>query len=251
MAFPSKTSSATKPSLQELEAFKSALAKDGYCLFPNVVPKDRLSRLNAGLVEEFDRARKSGELFSGGGLFSGHLNCFPGRDARFALDALEARGILDLIRAAFPNAERLPNVGCNFNLPNSVTQHYHADRNFIDHFIIANVAVVDTDLSNGAIDMVPGTQQKFYKYWRFALERPDRASIRIPMRQGDVLVRTRTSGTAACPITRPSQGRCSRSPGKTAAPLKAIRSQSTKERSHFGRTGSGRTFLVGSANARL
>ena len=52
-----------------------------------------------------------------------------------------------------------------------------------------NVAVVDTDLSNGAIDMVPGSHKKFYKYWRFAMERPNRAAIRIPMRQGDVLVR--------------------------------------------------------------
>ena len=90
----------------------------------------------------------------------------------------------------FPKAVRLPNVGCNFNLPGSVTQHYHADRNFLDDFLIANVAVVDTDLANGAIDVIPGTHKKFYKFWRFAVERTARGSVRIPMKQGDVLVRT-------------------------------------------------------------
>ena len=106
---------------------------------------------------------------------SGHLNSFPGEESRFVYDALVEHGIVDLVKAVFPKAVRLPNVGCNFNLPGSVTQHYHADRNFLDHFIIANVAVVDTDLRNGAIEVVPGTHRKFYKFWRFALERPHRA----------------------------------------------------------------------------
>ena len=56
--------------------------------------------------------------------------------------------------------------------------------------MIVNVAVVDTDLQNGAIDVVPGTQSKFYKFWRFALERPHRNNARLPLKQGDVLVRT-------------------------------------------------------------
>ena len=84
----------------------------------------------------------------------------------------------------------MPNIGCNFNLPNSVTQHYHADRDFTRAFMIANVAVVDTVVENGAIELIAGTHKKFYKYWRFAVERPYRNSIRIPMKQGDILVRT-------------------------------------------------------------
>ena len=165
------------------------LVDDGYVVFKNVVSRDALSRLSASLAEEFDRAKTSGKLFSGGGLFSGHLNCFPGAGVRFVYEALQERGIIDLVKSVFPKAQRPPNVGCNFNLPGSVTQHYHADRNYLDYFMIVNVAVVDTDLSNGAIDMVPGSHKKFYKYWRFAMERPNRAAIRIPMRQGDVLVR--------------------------------------------------------------
>jgi hypothetical protein len=174
---------------EDAETFKQALADDGYFVFKNVVSPERLTRLAGKIGDEFDRAKRSGQLFSGGGLFSGHLNCFPGAESRFAYDAIQAHGIVDLIKTVFPKAQRLPNVGCNLNLPNSVAQHYHADRNFLDNFMIANVAVVDTDLTNGAIDLIPGTHKKFYKYWRFAMERADRLSTRVPMHQGDVLVR--------------------------------------------------------------
>jgi hypothetical protein len=175
---------------QDLAKFKQAFAEDGYLIFRNVVPQQRLADLQKRILDEFERAKRSGQLFSGGGLISGHLNCFPGEESRFAYDALQEHGIIDLIKAIFPKAVRLPNVGCNLNLPNSVAQHYHVDRNFLDDFMIANVAVVDTDLQNGAMDLVPGTHKKFYKFWRFVVERPHRASLRVLMKQGDVVVRT-------------------------------------------------------------
>jgi hypothetical protein len=176
--------------LEDPDKLKQAFAEDGYFILRNVVSPERLSLLRTRILEEFERAKQAARLFSGGGLISGHLNCFPGEESRFAYDALQEQGIIDLIKAIFPKAVRLPNVGCNLNLPNSVAQHYHVDRNFLDDFIIANVAVVDTDLENGAIDLVPGTHKKFYKFWRFAIERPHRASRRVPMKQGDVLIRT-------------------------------------------------------------
>jgi ectoine hydroxylase-related dioxygenase (phytanoyl-CoA dioxygenase family) len=184
-----QTSVTTTGSL-DVEKLKQAFAEDGYLIFRDVVSKEQLSALRDRIADEFDSAKQSGRLFSGGGLISGHLNCFPGEGSRFAYEALEKHGIIDLIKVIFPKAVRLPNVGCNFNLPGSVTQHYHADRNFLDDFLIANVAVVDTDLANGAIDVIPGTHKKFYKFWRFAVERTARGSVRIPMKQGDVLVRT-------------------------------------------------------------
>jgi ectoine hydroxylase-related dioxygenase (phytanoyl-CoA dioxygenase family) len=173
----------------DVDDFKRAIAEDGYIVFRNVVSPERLSELARKIAEEFGRAKASGQLFSGGGLFSGHLNCFPGEASRFAYDTIQEQGIVDLIKTVFPKAQRPPNVGCNLNLPKSVAQHYHADRNFVDNFMIANVAVVDTDLTNGAIDLLPGTHKKFYKYWRFAVERAHRLSTRVAMRQGDVLVR--------------------------------------------------------------
>jgi ectoine hydroxylase-related dioxygenase (phytanoyl-CoA dioxygenase family) len=173
----------------ELERFKQSFAEDGYVVFKNVVSRERLTELHKTVTAEFERAKRSGALFSGGGLVSGHLNFSAGEGARFAYEALKERGIIDLIRAISPQSDREPNVAGNFNLPNSVTQHYHMDRRFTNEFMIANVAVVDTDLVNGAIDVIPGTHRKFYKYWRFAIERPYRFHKRLPMLAGDVLVR--------------------------------------------------------------
>jgi len=180
----------TTTPLFNMEDAKRAFAEEGFVVLKNVVPKDRLAHLAARIFEEFERAKKDGRLMSGGGTISGHLNCSPGEEARFAYETLVQRGVIDLVRTLFPKATGLPNVGCNFNLPHSVTQHYHADRNYLNDFVITNVAVVDTNLQNGAIDLVPGTHKKFYKFWRFAVERPHRAAVRVPMTQGDVLIRT-------------------------------------------------------------
>lgn len=173
----------------DLDRLQASFAEDGYVVIKDVVSRERLSELQARIQEEFERAGESGRLFSGGGLVSGHLNCFPGAESRFVYEILQERGIIDLIRTIAPGSVREPNVGCNFNLPNSVTQHYHMDRTFTNTFMIANVAVVDTNLVNGAIELAPGTHRKFYKYWRWVLERPYRNSIRVPMTAGDVLVR--------------------------------------------------------------
>jgi len=174
----------------EREALKRSFAEDGYFIVKNVVSPALLAELHLNLTTTFNQAQASGGLFSGGGLVSGHLNGFPGAGSRFVYEALEARGIVDLIREIEPKATRLPNIGCNFNLPGSVKQHYHADRDFTKAFMIANVAVIDTVIENGAMELIAGTHRKFYKYWQFALERPYRNSIRVPMQQGDVMVRT-------------------------------------------------------------
>jgi hypothetical protein len=186
----SQTGSLASSQLPSIEDLKRTFADQGYLVFPGLVSRDRLATLHGQLTQAFEEAKASGKLLSGGGTISGHLNCFPGEAARFAYQALEQHGIVDLIRQLFPKATRMPNVGCNFNLPHSVAQHYHADRNYLDYFMIANVAVVDTTVLNGAIDMLPGTHKKFYKYWRFAMERAYRGSTRIEMKQGDVVVRT-------------------------------------------------------------
>jgi hypothetical protein len=173
----------------EIERFKRQFADDGYLIFKNVVSRQYLSELHASIRSEFERSRTSGALFSGGGLLSGHLNCFPGEASRVAYQALQDYGIIDVIRAISPKSVRQPNVGCNFNLPGSHTQHYHMDRTFTNEFMIANIAVVDTDLVNGAIDVIPGTHRQFYPYWKFALEAPYRRHKRLPAEAGDVLVR--------------------------------------------------------------
>ena len=174
----------------EGEAARQFYAENGYAILRNVISKDKLTRLHATIVEEFDRAKRSGTLFSGGGTLTGHLNCLPGEAARFGYDEIVQKGVVDLLASMFKKPLGQLNVGLNYNMPKSVAQHYHVDSQFTDEFVIANVAVVDTDLVNGAIDVVPGTHKKFYKYWRFAVERPYRFARRLEMKQGDVLLRT-------------------------------------------------------------
>jgi ectoine hydroxylase-related dioxygenase (phytanoyl-CoA dioxygenase family) len=174
----------------EIESFRQAFASSGYFVIRNVVSPERLAELHEALAQEFDTASKSGALFSGGGLLSGHLNCFPGAGARFAYDTLQARGIIDLLKHLHPKVLRMPNVGLNFNLPGSHTQHFHIDRPFARDFMIANVAVVDSVVENGAIELIPGTHQRFYKYTQFVLERRYRDGVRVPLNRGDVLIRS-------------------------------------------------------------
>ena len=181
---------AEKATASELEKLKLEYASNGYFVVRDVVSAERLAELHEALTQEFDTSSRSGTLFSGGGLVSGHLNCFPGAGARFVYDTLQERGIIDLVKQLHPSVQRLPNVGCNFNLPGSHTQHYHIDRPFTRDFMIVNVAVVDTVIENGAIDVVPGTHKRFYKYTRFVLERTRRNAVRVPLNRGDVLVRS-------------------------------------------------------------
>lgn len=173
----------------QLEAYEEAFAKDGYVVLRNVVSKDKLATFRQQLMAEFERAKASGELFAGGGNISGHLNCFPGEESRVVYDELEAYGVFDLVRRVY-SGKMAPRMGLNLNLPKSVAQHYHMDGNFSEDFVIVNVAVVDTDLVNGAIDVLPGTHKRFYKFWRYAMERLYETTTRLPLSQGDVLVRT-------------------------------------------------------------
>jgi hypothetical protein len=174
---------------KDTETFREVFATQGYLVFRNIVPKAQLSVLKQQIFDEFEASKRSGRLFSGGGQLSGHLNCFPGEVSRFTHEALEERGVIDVVRQLYPKPMAL-RVGCNLNLPGSVAQHYHMDGVYLEDFMIANVAVVDTDLVNGAIDVLPGTHTRFYEFWRYALLRRYRLSIRLPLKQGDVLVRT-------------------------------------------------------------
>ena len=179
------------PSLpRDSSNLRSTFAEQGYLVLPKVVAAEQLARLGAELISEFARAKRARELFSGGGMISGHLNCFPGGQSRFVYDALSAAGIFELVRELTPQAVRLPNIGCNLNLPWSSAQNHHIDGYAAEPFMIANVAVVNTTLVNGAIELSPGSHQHDYKYWQFVVARHRKQ--RIEMNAGDVLLRPST-----------------------------------------------------------
>jgi ectoine hydroxylase-related dioxygenase (phytanoyl-CoA dioxygenase family) len=164
--------------------------EQGYVVIKNVVPRDKLDVLTAHVRAEYNRVRSTGALFSGGGQVSGHLNCFPGEESRFVYDALVQRRVIELVQSLWPTPLRMPNIGCNFNLPGSVIQHYHTDWPFRKEFLIVNVSAVDTDLVNGATEVIPGTHKQYIPYWRFELERLPRYGKRLISNQGDILIRT-------------------------------------------------------------
>lgn len=164
--------------------------EQGFVVLEGVVNPHELAGLSHELASAFDRARAAGTLFSGGGTVSGHLNCFPGAGSRFVYQALEARGVFELVAQLSPTPLRKPNIGCNFNLPNSSPQNPHVDGYFETPFLVANVAAVDTTLENGAMEILPGTHRRRYKYWEIAYGRLPRR--RVPLRQGDVVVRIST-----------------------------------------------------------
>jgi hypothetical protein len=176
----------------DIERCREHLDEDGYVVIPGVVSPERLDQLGRELRMEYEQARSSGTLFKGGGTLTGHLNCFPGARSRFVYDELEAAGVVDLVKATRPDIVDKVRATMNFNLPGSVAQHYHADDLYTEEFLICNVAVVDTTEVNGALDVLPGTHKRFYKFWRYALERKYRLSTRVPLRRGDAVLRKST-----------------------------------------------------------
>jgi hypothetical protein len=173
------------------------LDEDGYLVLRNVVDKDHIAEFSKMIVAAYDTADK----FDGGGTYSGHINCFPGIDSRFFYDEIAAYGIVDAIHALRPDRSNDVRATLNFNLPGSVAQHYHIDGLYLDEFLVCNIAVVDTDLANGAMDVLPGTHDRFYKFWEYAVQRKYRLSVRLPMQRGDVLIRKSTLWHRGMPNT--------------------------------------------------
>lgn len=167
---------------------RRGLDEDGYVVLRNVVDKDRIDEFYRVLVDEYERSEK----FKGGGSFSGHLNCFPGGHSRFFYEQILEHGIVDAVHALRPGVSNELRATLNFNLPGSVAQHYHMDGLYVEDFLICNIAVVDTDLVNGAIDVLPGTNRQFLKFWQYALRRSYKHTKRLPMERGDVLLRKST-----------------------------------------------------------
>jgi ectoine hydroxylase-related dioxygenase (phytanoyl-CoA dioxygenase family) len=169
----------------DVRALQQDIEEQGYAVIRDVVSRQPLAEFAHTVAEAFEAAPK----FKGGGMVTGHLNCFPGRSARFAWDELNAAGVVEAvhaIRAGRPNGMR---VTMNFNMPGSVAQHYHMDGAYLDDFLICNLAVVDTTLTNGAIDLLPGTNREFMPFWKYALSRQYKKTTRIEMQAGDVLLR--------------------------------------------------------------
>ncbi len=171
-------------------AGRTQLEQDGFLLLKDAVPRAPLRELSQLLLESYREQAARGALFQGGGSVSGHLNCFPGAASRFVWQALESNGVFDFVRSLSTTPLRLPNVGCNLNLPGSAPQNEHVDGYARAPFLIVNVAAVDTNVLNGAMEVMVGSHLRTSKYWQIALSQRNRR--RPIMSQGDALVRFST-----------------------------------------------------------
>jgi ectoine hydroxylase-related dioxygenase (phytanoyl-CoA dioxygenase family) len=172
------------------DALRKTFAAEGYWVFERVIAREQLAALSQRITNEFEEQQRQGRLFAGGGTVSGHLNCFPGVESRFVYEQLRQSGITDIVRGLTPFAVRPPNIGCNLNLPGSAPQNEHVDGYASQPFLVANVAAVDTNLDNGAMEVLRRTHLADAKYWQILLARPER--LRLCLRQGDVVIRTST-----------------------------------------------------------
>jgi len=172
------------------DSLRKTFADEGYLKFDRVLPRTVLAQLSQRIADEFEQQQRQGRLFSGGGTVSGHLNCFPGAESRVVYDLLQHSGIVEIVRGLSPLALRLPNIGCNLNLPGSSPQNDHVDGYASQPFLVVNVAAVDTNLDNGAMEILRRTHRSNSKYWQILLERPQR--LRLRMQQGDVVIRSST-----------------------------------------------------------
>jgi hypothetical protein len=179
---------ASKLSSEALRAIQQDLPEKGYAVLEAIVSQERLAEFHVQLL----RAYQSSEKFTGGGSILGHLNCFPGEAGRFIYDELRECGLVDAVLAGRPGKCNDMFARVNWNLPRSSAQHWHMDGTFVSDFMICNVAIIDVDVSNGPTEVIPGSHRRFYPYWRFVAERRARLSTPVPLRRGDVLVRTST-----------------------------------------------------------
>jgi len=172
------------------ERYRRQFEDDGFLVFEGAVGRDELTHLTRDLLAQLRLEVERGRLFHGGGVMSGHLNCFPGAGSHFVYEALERKGFFELARALSGVPLHAPNVGCNLNLSGSHAQNEHVDGYAATPFLVINVAAVDTDLRNGAMEVLPGTHRRSYKYWEIALGGLRRR--RVTMKQGDALLRVST-----------------------------------------------------------
>lgn len=163
---------------------------EGFVVLRDVVDRERLAELTAAIRKTYADQVASGAMFRGGGNLSGHLNCFPGECSRFVWETVRDSGVFDFVQSMAPGPLRMPNIGCNLNLPGSSAQNEHQDGYAETPFMIVNVAAVDTDNVNGATELLVNTHRQIAKYWEIVMQGPERR--RPTLRQGDVVIRTST-----------------------------------------------------------
>jgi hypothetical protein len=161
----------------------------GYAIIEGSLAPEACEALGRDVLAEYDRFESARSQDIGGRL-SGHLNCFPGAGVRTLVRAAEQAGIPEFISEMHGSALELEHVGCNCNLPGSHYQTFHIDASWSNPCVIVNVILVETNFTNGAIELIAGVDEGPLPYWKFVTSGRSRRGVRHPMKPGDVLIRS-------------------------------------------------------------
>jgi hypothetical protein len=164
-------------------------ADQGYAIIEGCLPAEACAALGGQILAAYGRFANAGSQVIGGAV-SGHLNCFPGSNVRGLVEAAERAGVTRLVSEMQGAPLDLEHVGCNCNLPGSHYQTFHIDCSWARPCVIVNVALVETNFTNGAIELVAGVDEAPVPYWKFVASRRARRGVRPAMRPGDVLIRS-------------------------------------------------------------
>jgi ectoine hydroxylase-related dioxygenase (phytanoyl-CoA dioxygenase family) len=165
---------------------------DGYVVLENAVPVELCSSILADIREAFDTSFQNVTDERIPGTISGHLNCFPGSQARSIVQYITDSGIHHMMETVFGGPLVLVSVGCNINVPGSSDQNFHIDGEWGNPFVVVNLSLVDTNLENGPTEIVAGTQNVSMRYWEFFIKGYWSRRKRYVSRVGDILIRPST-----------------------------------------------------------
>ena len=140
---------------------------EGFFIKKNIIDSEFLNKLNLEISRELDSFLEKNNYI--GGLSSGHLNAYIGRDnVNKVYKELNKTKLFQEVESYFQVSleDYHLTVGCNVNLPDSVNQHIHRDTNFNDNKILINIPCIDVNEVNGSLEVYPGTNKFPYSYLR-------------------------------------------------------------------------------------
>ena len=155
--------------LEEADTQKilSQLEIDGIIHIPQFASSDICADLKNVVASEC----KKGTHKKIGGSIARHLN--------FSFGSSKANYLYSesICRATFVAKSYLKSdyltiiIGGNVSLPGSINQHWHADSDYRDNWLILNILIDDFTPRNGATQYISGTHKNYMTFARFLLNR--------------------------------------------------------------------------------
>ena len=164
-------------------------AAHGYLVLRGALSAEPCIALGQAATGEYARLAQAGWRFAESGSLAGHLNFAMGPGGQVLVEALVAAAIPELLAALAGEPLVLAQAVGNLNMPGSVHQDFHIDGAFERCSLIANVCLVPTDATNGATELVPGSNRAAMSYWRFHRDGWRGRGIRPELEPGDVVIR--------------------------------------------------------------